>query len=292
MKQHYYLGALELAFDISSDVSVQEFNRLFLQPVLPVTLRSQVQIVPKSRLEVPYAVSERQVKASWEKDDMEYCAYSQQGNWLSVSQLSPDGNITIYVQESRLGLFTISFRPWYQMQLEKLLLRNCALILHSASIEYRGEAILFTAPSGTGKTTQTDLWHKFVSGVTDLNGDKTLLQKTEKGWFACGFPIYGSSMRCAQKALPVRAIVVVRQSKTDRVKELSSFQKVTFLYSEITVPKAEARYVTKTMDLIEEIVSQIPVLQLDCTMKPDAVRTLHQYLYQQGEGGMMADGII
>ena len=44
------------------------------------------------------------------------------------------------------------------MGLEHLLATQRAVILHSAYIDYKGKAILFSAPSGTGKSTQAELW--------------------------------------------------------------------------------------------------------------------------------------
>lgn len=133
----------------------------------------------------------------------------------------------------------------------------------------------------TGKTIQTDLWHTYREGVTDINGDRMVLQWTEKGWYACGFPIYGGVIRCEQKAKPVKAVVIIRQGETDRIQELSTAEKVALLYSQMTVPTADGDCVLKAMDLIEELVSQVKVALLFCTMEESAVRVLHQYLYRE-----------
>ncbi len=171
------------------------------------------------------------------------------------------------------------FRPWFQIHLERLLLWNSALVLHSASIIYQGEAILFTAPSGTGKTTQTDLWHQFREGVSDLNGDRTVLQRTEKGWYGCGFPIYGGTVRCTQASAPIRAIVVIRQADTDAIRELSAMEKVLYLYSECTVMRSYSEDVKDAMNLLETLAAELTVIKMDCTMKRSAVDVLHRYLY-------------
>jgi hypothetical protein len=89
---------------------------------------------------------------------------------------------------------TFSYSKWLQIvKIDVDTIKICAII--SASIIWQGKAILFTAPSGTGKTTQTDLWHCFREGVEDLNADWTLLQKTADGWYGCGFPVFGSTGR-------------------------------------------------------------------------------------------------
>ena len=55
--------------------------------------------------------------------------------------------------------------------LETLLLKYDGLLLHSSFIRWRGEGILFSAPSGTGKSTQADLWVKYEDAEI-LNGDR------------------------------------------------------------------------------------------------------------------------
>ena len=272
------MGSNALLLDAEYAFPSLEYNGRFLHPALPPKAQTDISVSLVKELDVPFRAEETGDCADWSKEGMEYRAFAQQGQWLSVSGLHPDGSVTILVEEGRQALFRASFRPWYQIHLEKLMLRNQALILHAASIEYRGKAILFTAPSGTGKTTQTDLWHSFAKDVSDLNGDRTLLQRTEDGWYACGFPLYGSSMRCEQKALRIAAIVVVRRSEMDSVQELSPIQRVTQLFSQMMVPSVE-RYVVTAMELIEELVGQTRIVQLNCTMNRSAVETLHQYLY-------------
>ena len=81
------------------------------------------------------------------------------------------------------------------LALERRMIRRDALILHCAYLEYQGEAVLFTAPSGTGKTTQGGLWEKHRGAVT-VNGDRALLQKKDGRWIAWGWPVCGTSEVC------------------------------------------------------------------------------------------------
>ena len=66
------------------------------------------------------------------------------------------------------------------LALERRLVRKDQMVLHCAYVEYRGEAILFSAPSETGKTTQAGLWEKY-RGSRTVNGDRSLLGKKKAG---------------------------------------------------------------------------------------------------------------
>ena len=56
------------------------------------------------------------------------------------------------------------------------LFQNRIIHLHSSYIIYHDKAILFTGPSGIGKTTQAELWRDY-QGAEIINGDVTLIRK-------------------------------------------------------------------------------------------------------------------
>ena len=153
-----------------------------------------------------------------------------------------------------------------------------ALILHCAYVEYEGEAILFSAPSETGKTTQANLWEKYKNART-VNGDRALLQKKDGRWVARGWPVCGSSEVCNNEDLPIRSIVMLSQGKTDLVTALSPIQAFSQVYSQITVNRWDRAASNHAMDLIEQLVTDIEVWHLSCTISEEAVQCLHQILF-------------
>ncbi len=187
--------------------------------------------------------------------------------------------VTVHTDAALGADFAFMFRPWHYMHLEDILLLNNALILHSASIIYKGGAIAFSAPSGTGKTTQTNLWHKYREGVKDLNGDKTLIQKTDKGFLACGFPIFGGSMRFEQEAVPLHSVIVVRRGEKDGIRRLNDLEKITALYSESTVFSLYRENVERAFDFLEDFIKSVNVVELTCTMNESAVDVLEEELF-------------
>ncbi len=283
MEQRFYIATLEIVYHAAQALVLQQFDRLFLRPILPPEKTVHVALRWTDTLEIPPkpASAESQTLLAWRKTDGEQRLYRDGDRTpMLASRLSATGDqVQIDALQDEREQILKEFRPWFQIHLERLLLWNNALVLHSASIIYREEAILFTAPSGTGKTTQTDLWHQYREGVSDLNGDRTVLQWTERGWYGCGFPIYGGTVRCVQAAAPVRAIVVIRQAKEDTIRELSPMERVMYLYSECTVMRAYEEDIENVMSLLEEIAATVTVIELDCTMERSAVNVLHQYLY-------------
>lgn len=278
MKHTFYIGGLEISYESGIIPQLEPFDAKFHSPVLPITSHAQVTLQVVDSLQIPSGPSRMLgTRKVWREQAKETRLYTASKPPYLMSILEQN-LVTIYAEEKEWHRRQLEFRPWFNIHLEQLLLNNHALVLHSASIIVDGRAIIFSAPSGTGKTTQTDLWHQYHPGTADLNGDRTLLQWTENGWFACGFPVYGSSIRCEQCAVPIAGIVIIRQGNADHVRELTPLEKISLLYSETTVPALDAFAVNAVMDLIEKLANDVTVVQLTCTMGKSAVGALQAYL--------------
>lgn len=284
MKQ-FYIGSLKLVIYSDVKLHVWQWDEAFTSQIMDDRDGKELKIsMVDSMPDVSGKKYQIQNMLVYIKDEEEWRVY---GDCELISYRKSCGNVELYVKNEWWKKNGRSFRPWFYMHMEELLIENHALLLHSASIIYRESAILFTAPSGTGKTTQTDLWHRYLKDVKDLNGDRTVIQYTGDRWYGCGFPVFGSTVRCQQEAAPLKAIIVVRRGTENIISELSPAKKALLLYSEITVPSFRKVYTEMAMQLIEKLVLEIPILLYSCTMDEDAVTILHQYLY-----GGSKDGII
>lgn len=170
--------------------------------------------------------------------------------------------------------------------LERQMILRQSLILHCAYMKYQGKAVLFSAPSETGKSTQADLWERY-RGSRTINGDRALLRKIDDRWTACGWPVCGSSEICSLGDTPIHAIVMLCQGKTNQVERLSSFQAFTLLYAQITINQWNKEFVQKAIDAIEDLIEQVPVWQLTCDISENAVKCLETVLFPDTayEGG-------
>ena len=108
-----------------------------------------------------------------------------------------------------------SLNPLFFFELSNFLIDYNAMILHSSLVDFSGNGIVFTAPSGTGKSTQADLWKKF-KGAEILNGDRTIIRKNAN-YEAYGSPYAGSSGIYKNKFVNLKAIVVLRQADENRI---------------------------------------------------------------------------
>ena len=163
------------------------------------------------------------------------------------------------------------------LALERRLIARDSLILHCAYMVYQGEAILFSAPSETGKTTQANLWEKY-RGSRTVNGDRALLGKRNGRWTAQGWPVCGTSEVCHNEEFPIRAVVMLSQAKENQAHQLPPGRAFPLLYSQITVNKWNMKDHLHAIDLIQELAEGVPVFHLGCTISEEAVECLEKAL--------------
>ena len=163
------------------------------------------------------------------------------------------------------------------LALERRLVKKDSMVLHCAYVEYKGEAVLFSAPSETGKTTQANLWEKY-RGSRTVNGDRALLGKIDGRWTARGWPVCGTSEVCFNEDVPVRAVVMLGQAEENHAEKLSPGRAFPLLYSQITVNKWNREDHIHIMDLTEDFLGNVPVFHLGCTISEEAVECLEKVL--------------
>lgn len=161
--------------------------------------------------------------------------------------------------------------------LENMLTTFDAINLHSSFIRVNDCAILFTAPSGTGKSTQADLWEQYTD-AEQINGDRSVIRCVDGVWTAFGFPYAGSSGIFRNEAVPIRAVVVLRQAPENTIEQLRPSEAFRLLYSETAIQRWHDQGHTRIVDQLLTMCRSIPVYKLCCTPDERAVRLLQKTL--------------
>ncbi|MGN8922642.1 hypothetical protein ACTNB0_16570 [Lachnospiraceae bacterium HCP28S3_F9] len=183
------------------------------------------------------------------------------------------GNNKVHIQYIGAMFSAIDMRFVELLVLEKYFLTQNALILHGCFIEHKGKAIVFSAPSGTGKSTQGYLWTKYENAKI-INGDRCVLQNKTDNIYVSGLPFCGSSTININKTVPLCAIVIVKQAKRNFVEIPSDNESIKKIMSETTINYWNSLYVEQSLLLIENIVNKSSVFCLNCTISKEAVDVL------------------
>ena len=159
------------------------------------------------------------------------------------------------------------------MDLPHLLTVHDGFLLHASYIERQGRAILFTAPSETGKSTQARLWCDHA-GAELVNGDRAAVRILDGEIFACGTPFSGSSPVRRNVSLPLDAIVYLSQAPENTITRLRGVRAFRRVWEGCTVNTWERADVEKATKTLSEVISRIPVYHLACTPDVRAVELL------------------
>ena len=163
------------------------------------------------------------------------------------------------------------------LPLEHDCIHRGAFLLHSSHVVVDGQAILFSAPSGHGKSTQADLWAAH-GGAEIINGDRTLVYYENGRWFASGFPVCGSSVFCLNRTAPLKALIYLEKAPHNRAFILPPLQALKRFYSQAFVNRWSAVDSRMVSDMLIDLAQQVPVLHYQCTKEPDAVADLKRAL--------------
>ena len=165
----------------------------------------------------------------------------------------------------------------YNHSIEKLI-RNSVFHFHSSFVLYKGQAILFTGPSGIGKTTQAELWRNY-EGAIIVNGDVTLVRKINGCWKSFGLPLHGSTPYCENLDAPVKAVVVLKQSLQNSLIRLNGFTALSECLPEIYRPPMQEKTQEILYDTIDAFFSEIPIYQLSCRPDQEAVMLVKNKMF-------------
>ena len=168
------------------------------------------------------------------------------------------------------------------LMLERPLLRRDCLVLHSSCVATERGSILFTAPSGGGKTTQSEFWRDFC-GAHIVNGDKNALGRKPGGGFVTyGLPFSGSSPDCLNENHPLRAVVLLGKGPRDELVRLNGRGFVQ-LFSQIVQHPWDADYMERVLSLAQALCEEVPIYFYSCTRTPQAALTLRDALEREEE---------
>jgi len=149
------------------------------------------------------------------------------------------------------------------------LLKHNGMMLHSSCVEKDGFAYLFSARSGTGKSTHTHLWLKMFENARIINDDKPALMYENGAWYACGTPFSGKTDENLDVKFPVRAITFLHRSETNQVKKLAPAQAVGLLLEQ-TINPYDKGMAEKMLEYVDNILRNVPVFSLGCNIDDEA----------------------
>lgn len=154
-----------------------------------------------------------------------------------------------------------------------VLLKDYILNFHGVLMEYAGKGIIISASSGTGKTTHARMWRSKYHALI-INGDRSVCQKIDNVWIGFGLPWSGTSGEQINRSVPINAMVILERGEENHVEILTGLEAFTGVLSNLQYPRWDKQSTCIAMDLVNNFLSEIPVIRLCCRPDEDAVDVL------------------
>lgn len=188
----------------------------------------------------------------------------------------PQGN-TVFISSSESELY-IKYAVWIAYFLPAI--KREVIPIHASSIVKDSGAVLFLGESGTGKSTHTRLWLKYVEDSYLLNDDSPLLCIKDDKIFVCGSPWSGKTHCYRQEMIPLKAIVRLGQYSENIISRLDILRSIGAVHPSFPPFSAYDKLLSeRVIRLIDKIVRDIPVYELKCLPNRDAAEIAYRMIY-------------
>lgn len=152
-----------------------------------------------------------------------------------------------------------------------------AFIMHGATITYQDKGLMFTAQSGTGKSTHIKLWKKhFGKDVDIVNGDKPIVRVFNDGIKVYGTPYSGKECWHKNRSANLDSICIVQRGTTNKICKITSEEAILPLYQQIFIPKDNEIVAGKILDLFNHLLISTPIYVLQCDISEEAVQVAYE----------------
>lgn len=150
------------------------------------------------------------------------------------------------------------------------------ILFHGSVVAVDGVGYLFTAKSGTGKSTHTRLWREYFGDkAVMVNDDKPLLHIVDSGVIAYGTPYNGKHRLGTNTSVPLKAICILTRAEENHIETISFEQAYKMLLQQVYRP-ADRILMMKTLTLIDRLANAVNLYRLGCNMDISAAKVAYE----------------
>ncbi len=139
-------------------------------------------------------------------------------------------------------------------------------LFHGSAVAVDGAAYLFTAKSGTGKSTHTRLWRELLgSRAVMVNDDKPLIKVSDNGIIVFGTPYNGKHRLGNNTAVGLKAVCIIERAEKNTIRTITKAEAYPMLLQQSYRP-ADRAALAKTLTLIDKMADHTVFWRLGCNM--------------------------
>lgn len=150
------------------------------------------------------------------------------------------------------------------------------ILFHGSAIAVEGQCYLFTAKSGTGKSTHVRLWRKMLGDrAVMVNDDKPLIRLKDGMAVVYGTPWDGKHHLSTNISMPLKSIAVLKRGEKNTIKPLSVKESLPMLIQQTYRPEHPSA-VMKVLQLVGKLAQSVNLFELHCNMEDEAAHVAYE----------------
>lgn len=149
------------------------------------------------------------------------------------------------------------------------------VLFHGSAISVDGVAYLFTAKSGTGKSTHTRLWREYLGDKAIMVNDDKPLIKIGDEVLVCGTPYNGKHKLGNNISVPLKSICILTRSEENHIEKITKQQAYTMILQQTNRPR-DLEKMKKTLELIDKLMEKVDLYLLGCNMDLEAAKVSYE----------------
>lgn len=151
----------------------------------------------------------------------------------------------------------------YRKLLQKLIMLD-GIVFHSSAVAVDGNAYLFTAVSGTGKSTHTALWRELLGDrAVMINDDKPIIRFIDGEFYVYGTPWNGKHELDTNQRAKVKAICKLERGLENSIEPLSAKEMLPVILNQ-TLRYQDVAGLDKLLTLTDRLLTTVKLYKLKC----------------------------
>ena len=144
------------------------------------------------------------------------------------------------------------------------------LMIHGSAVSVDGKGYLFTAKSGTGKSTHVKLWQKLLGDrAVIVNDDKPFIRISENEAIVYGTPYSGKEGLNTNMSVPLKAICILKRSEENRIEQIK-FREAFPILIQQTYHPSDREMFNRMFNLLDRLKLFVKFYRLSCNKKLEA----------------------
>lgn len=148
------------------------------------------------------------------------------------------------------------------------------IMMHGVLICVGDSGYIFTAKSGTGKTTHAMKWLSNIPGSYIVNGDKPLLEIGDSV-IGYGTPWCGKEGYNVNTSVTLKGICLLSRSETNSISEINFSSAFSRLINQVYIPDNET---VKVISLLKKMSSSVKLYDLKCNISDEAAIMAYNFI--------------